>query len=147
MPPDALAEKPERDEADLRSAARSAAGALKEAIDAFVEVRVVTAIGAQALSEDLVRCWYEMRDLQPPAANPPAADAFKDVIGAVTRINMATGDISVSYATEFAAAADLKALHDANVAQGQKIFRDNIETLRKLVVELFDKVAGQPPGG
>ena len=82
MPPDALAEKPERDEADLRSAARSAAGALKEAIDAFVEVRVVTAIGAQALSEDLVRCWYEMRDLQPPAANPPAADAFKDVISA-----------------------------------------------------------------
>lgn len=144
MPPDALPQKPDRPEVDLRSAARSAAAALKDAIDAFVEVRVVTAIGPQALSEDLVRCWYEMRDLQPPATNPPTPDAFKDVNGAVTRVNMATGDISVSYATEFAGAADLRALHDANVAQGQKIFRDNIELLRQLVVDLFDKVAGQP---
>jgi hypothetical protein len=134
---------PPTSETSLRDVLAAAAKSLKDAVEGFVDVQIVTAVGPDALCAELQRAWNnsnkEMRvDLTLPK--------FADASGAVSRINMASGDISQAISNNFLGNDALEKLHADAVKQGTDIFRANIRLLHDLVTQLFDKTREKPPG-
>jgi hypothetical protein len=124
-------------EAKVTEVTHSAADKLIKALDKLLTVQVVTAVGDGALAGTLNAMWDD--EHKGAALNKPD---FTGTKGAVTRVNMATGDITVSYADGVIEPAGIKALHDEAVAKGTEIFRENVRMLAEVVGALYDKLRG-----
>lgn len=114
---------PANDE-DLSATIRTLAERLQEAAKGLLTVEVRTLVGTEALGS-LARTGE--------AALPPGTE------GAFTACNMATGDITACFSGGVAASDQVQALHKEAVERGTLIFRDNMELLKKLLVELLDR--------
>jgi hypothetical protein len=124
-------------DAKVNAVATSAADKLVAALEKLVTVTVVTSVGDGALQGELERVFREKhKDANPP----PNMPEFKNTKGAFTAVNMATGDITVSYAEGVVDMATIKTLHDEAVAKGTEIFRQNVRTLAEVVGTLYDKL-------
>jgi hypothetical protein len=124
-------------DAKVETVATTAADKLIAALEKLVTVTVVTSVGDGALQGELERMFTERHEGTNP---PPNMPEFKATKGAVTAVNMATGDITVSYAEGVVDLAAIKTLHDEAVAKGTEIFRQNVRTLAEVVGTLYDKL-------
>ena len=114
-------------EDDLSTTIRTLAEKLQEAAKGLATVEVRTLVGTAALGS----LGGEGGKPLPPGTE-----------GAYTACNMATGDITACFSDAAATSAQVQALHDEAVERGTKIFRDNMELLKTLLIELLDKQRG-----
>ena len=114
-------------EDDLSTTIRTLAEKLQEAAKGLATVEVRTLIGGAALGGLAGR------------EGKPLPDGTE---GAYTACNMATGDITACFSDAAATSAQVQALHAESVARGTQIFRDNMELLKTLLIELLDKQRG-----
>lgn len=114
-------------EDDLSATIRTLAEKLQEAAQGLVTVEVRTLIGTAALGG---------------LAGSEAEKLPEGTEGAFTACNMATGDITACFSDSVATSEQVQALHKESLERGTQIFRDNMELLKKLLLELLDKQRG-----
>jgi hypothetical protein len=114
-------------EDDLSTTIRTLAEKLQEAAKGLATVEVRTLIGSEALGGLAGEAGQAL-----PAGTE----------GAFTACNMATGDITACFSDAVAKSEQVQALHKEAVERGTQIFRDNMELLKTLLLELLDKQRG-----
>lgn len=108
----------------LSNTIAAVADKLAKAAEGLVTVEVRTLIGSAALAGNAGN-----DDIQVPQGTE----------GAYTACNMATGDIIACYSDKVAASEQARELHEQAVELGTRIFNDNVELLKRILLELIDK--------
>lgn len=117
-------------EKELDKLARDTFDRLAVALEKLVTLEVTTVASTRALQRALER-----------GALLDAGAGMDGVMGAHTAVNMATGDIQMTFTPDLAtSSADVRAMHEAAVARGTEIFAANVETMAKVVTLLADRL-------
>jgi hypothetical protein len=109
---------------------KQAAAQLRHFVEELVTVRVLTIVGEDPLKAELLA----QKD------GKSTGFATAGATGAITSINMASGDIQ-TFLSQDAVDGPIKALHDEALARGTAILRENA----RMLADVIGKLASRAP--